>query len=112
MCSGSQKRSGNWKCGFGSHQQAEGDGSEGVRSLLSIFTAELKGGTIFKKAVTHKEERQPCLGQQGLPIFMVSDRVVGKEDWEGESSLVKKERNSGENVPEATAVRSTHIQCC
>ena len=43
---------------------------------------------------------------------MVSDRVVGKGDWEGESSLVKKERNSGENVPEATAVRSTCIQCC
>ena len=69
-------------------------------------------GTIFKKSVTHKEERQPCLGQQGLPIFMVSDRAVGKGDWEGESSLVKKERNSGENVPEATAVRSTCIQCC
>lgn len=43
---------------------------------------------------------------------MVSDRAVGKGDWEGESSLVKKEINSRENVREATAVRSTCIQCC
>lgn len=101
-----------------------GNGDSGVTSTqigmetrgslsFSIFTAELKGGAISKRSVTDKEERQPCLGEQGLSTFTVRDRVIGKGDWEGESTVVKKERNLGEYmVTEATPVRSTCIQCC
>ena len=101
-----------------------GNGDAGVTSTqigmetrgslrFSVFTAELKGGATFKRLVTDKEERQPCLGEQGLQHLWLETESLARETGKAESTVVKKERNLGEHmVTEATPVRSTCIQCC
>lgn len=74
-----------------------GNGDSGVTSTqigmetrgslcFSVLTAELKGGATFKRSVTDKEERQPCLGSKDFQHLRLETESLARET--GKASLL------------------------